>query len=107
MAEGSTDSDGKRITYGFVIVIVGLFVVSVVYLAAIMRFSVVSDVTAVVGTVTGLIGTIIGAFFGIQVGAEGKNKEMAARKEAEDIARQLAGNIPPETYRAAMNEINQ
>lgn len=107
MAEGSTDSDCKRTTYGFVIVIVGLFVVSVVYIAAIMRFSAVGDVTAVVGTVTGLIGTIIGAFFGIQVGAEGKNKEMEARKEAEVYARQISGYVEPSRYEEAMESIGK
>jgi hypothetical protein len=39
---------------------------------------------------------IIGAFFGVQVGAAGKEKAEAARKEAEEKALKLASAMEPE-----------
>lgn len=102
-----TACSSKRTTYGFVIVLAGLLVVTVVFVASLMKFGTVSDVTAVLGAVTGLIGTIIGAFFGIQVGAEGKTREMEARNKAEDFARELAGRVSPTDYQTIKNEIER
>jgi ABC-type nickel/cobalt efflux system permease component RcnA len=76
-------TDQLRIKYGFRIVIIGLVLVAVVFLAAIVKWTTASDVAAAVSSVTGVVGTIIGAFFGVQVGSAGKEKAEAARAEAE------------------------
>jgi hypothetical protein len=87
--------DQLRIKYGFLVVVIGLAVVTAIGVAAIAKWSAAADVTAVVGSVTGVVGTIVGAFFGVQVGSTGKEKAEAQRNVAEDKALQLASALPP------------
>jgi hypothetical protein len=68
---------------GFGVVVSGLVLVAIVYLAAVMKWSTAADVTTVVGSVTGIIGTLVGVFFGNSVGSAGKDKADAARNTAE------------------------
>jgi len=85
-----------RIKYGFYLVIIGLVVILVVSLVAVRKYTTANDVVTVIGSVTGVIGTIVGAFFGVQVGAAGKEKAEAARQEAEEKALKLASAMQPE-----------
>jgi len=91
----ASQTDQMRIRYGFLIVIIGLFLVTVVFLVAMKKYPTASDVTGVVGSVTGVVGTIIGAFFGVQVGSAGKEKAEAARNKAEDKVMRLAAALNP------------
>ncbi|MGE3404909.1 MAG: hypothetical protein AB7K63_20150 [Vicinamibacterales bacterium] len=68
------DIEVLRLTYGFRIVVGGLALVGVVFGLAVVLFEGAADVTAVVGSVSGVVGTVVGAFFGLQVGAAGKDK---------------------------------
>jgi hypothetical protein len=97
MAENGTASqtDQMRIKYGFWIVILGLVLVTVVFLVAMKKYAAASEVTGVVGSVTGVVGTIIGAFFGVQVGSAGKEKAETARTQAEDKVVRLAAALSP------------
>ena len=61
-------------TYGFIVVILGLVFVLAVFVFAIFKFNSASDVTTTVTSVGGVIGTIVGAFFGLQLGAAGKER---------------------------------
>lgn len=107
MAEETSNSqvDGLRVKYGFFVVLFGLLVVLAVFIVAVLRLEKAADATAVIGAVTGVIGTLVGTFFGIHVGAEGKEKAMAERKDAENFARHLAGHLDPEDYQEALKQI--
>ncbi|MGA2310664.1 MAG: hypothetical protein ABSG57_14110 [Candidatus Bathyarchaeia archaeon] len=72
-----------RTVYGFGVVVTGLVLVALVYVAAVVRWNTAADVTTVVGSVTGIIGTLVGVFFGNSVGSAGKDKAEAARNTAE------------------------
>ncbi len=91
-ANGSKN-DPLRTKYGFWIVFTGIVVVLVVFLASLLKWSSSNDVATSVGSVTSVLGTLIGAFFGIQVGSAGKEKEAADRKEAEDKALHFAAHM--------------
>jgi hypothetical protein len=75
---------------GFVIVILGLVCLLTVFLAN-FKFTSASDVTTTVTSVGGVIGTIVGAFFGLQLGAAGKDKVEQQRNKAQERALELAG----------------
>jgi len=93
--EAASQTDQMRIRYGFWIIILGFVLVTVVFLAAILKWTTASDVATVVGSVTGVVGTIIGAFFGVQVGSAGKEKAETARNQAEDKVVRLAAALDP------------
>jgi hypothetical protein len=78
---------------GFVIVILGLVCLLTVFLVANFKFSSASDVTTTVTSVGGVIGTIVGAFFGLQLGAAGKDKVEQQRNKAQERALELAGMV--------------
>jgi len=65
------------------VIVSGLVLVAIVYLAALVKESSAADVTTVVGSVTGIIGSLVGVFFGNSVGSAGKDKAEAARNTAE------------------------
>jgi hypothetical protein len=88
-------TDQLRIKYGFWVAVIGLLVVAGVFIVAVLRWNTAADVTTVVGSVTGVVGTVVGAFFGLNVGAAGKEKAEAERKEAESTALRLAAALPP------------
>ena len=54
-----------------------------------------ADVTAVVGSVATVIGTIMGAFFGVQVGSQGKEAAEAGRAKAESVTRKALAKLDP------------
>jgi uncharacterized protein YacL len=100
-----------RMRYGLWVVVIGLLIVLAVVGLALLKFSTANDITAVVGSVTSVIGTIVGAFFGIHVGAAGKDKAEDRANKAEDkaskaankalqLATELAGTMPPEDYKS-------
>lgn len=78
----------------------GLMVVLLVYGIAVVNWRSASGVAAVVGSVSGVIGTIVGAFFGVQVGAAGKEKAEDQRDRAQEQLRELAFVTSPATYEA-------
>jgi hypothetical protein len=75
---------------------IGLVVILVVFLVAVRKVTTANEVVTVIGSVTGVIGTTVGTFFGVQVGAAGKEKAEAAGKEAEEKALKLASAMQPE-----------
>jgi hypothetical protein len=93
---GGTQSDGLRSKYGFWVVVVGLAVVALVWTVAILNWKQASDVATAVGSVTGVVGTLVGAYFGVQVGAAGKEKAERDRDDAQDKVSKLAGALPPD-----------
>jgi len=96
-------NDVDRIFYGFVVVIAGLVAVSVGYLVAVFTKLPESDVATALASFGGVIGTIVGAFFGLHLGAAGKEKAEQRRQKAEEKALELAGMAPPDEYKAFRN----
>ena len=94
--ESSTPSpDLERIKYGAWLIGAAFVLLAVVLGIAVWRFTVASDVAAVVGSVATVIGTIVGAFFGVQVGSSGKEAAEAGRAHAERATRLALGKLDP------------
>lgn len=82
---GANQSDDDKTKLGFWIVVIGMVIAALVYVAAIIRYGTAQDVATSIGPITTLIGTLAGAFFGQQVGSAGKDK---AQKTALKLALQ-------------------
>ena len=102
----------------------GLFVVLASFIAAALIYSDAADVSTALAPVTGVVGTIVGAYFGVQVGSQGKDtadqradqrvrsaEQRAdarvqdvedARQQAELNAMRLAAVAPPEAAAAVL-----
>jgi Na+-transporting methylmalonyl-CoA/oxaloacetate decarboxylase gamma subunit len=96
-----TGADRDRIRYGFYVVVIGLGVVLLAFGFAVFRWTTAADVSAALAPITGVVGTVVGAFFGIQVGSQGKEAAEKDRKEAEDekdkakdLSTALAAKLP-------------
>jgi hypothetical protein len=78
------DTDQMRIRYAFLLAVVGLAVAAVLLLLLVfLKQWTASDTVAVVGLFTSVLGTLVGAFFGLQVGAAGLERERQERQEAQ------------------------
>ena len=91
------DIDRLRLRYGFWIIITGFALVFLITLIATFRWAEVTSVATVVGAVASLVGTVVGAFFGVQIGAVGKERAEAAR-ERSDQGIQAALSMSPRAY---------
>ena len=92
----SEDIDRLRLRYGFWIIISGFALVFVITLISTFRWAEVTSVATVVGAVASLVGTVVGAFFGVQVGAVGKERADAARERSEEGMKAALSMLPPE-----------
>ena len=104
--ETTEDIDRLRLRYGFWIIITGFALVFLITLIATFRWAEVTSVATVVGAVASLVGTVVGAFFGVQVGAVGKERAEAARERSEEGIKAALSMLPPESaeqIRAQMN----
>ncbi|HYC11217.1 MAG TPA: hypothetical protein VEC02_00955 [Nitrososphaerales archaeon] len=80
----SAQTDQMRIKYGYYIVIAGFLLVGLAFAASLLKFTMAADVSSVFGLITGVVGTLVGAFFGVQVGSQGKESAANAQKKAEN-----------------------
>jgi hypothetical protein len=90
----SEDIDRLRLRYGFWIIITGFALVFLITLIATFRWVEVTSVATVVGAVASLVGTVVGAFFGVQVGAVGKERAEAERERSERCGRAKRADEP-------------
>ena len=90
------DIDRLRLRYGFWIIITGFALVFLITLIATFRWVEVTSVATVVGAVASLVGTVVGAFFGVQVGAVGKERAEAERERSEQGIKAALSMLPPE-----------
>ena len=90
------DIDRLRLRYGFWIIITGFALVFLITLIATFRWVEVTSVATVVGAVASLVGTVVGAFFGVQVGAVGKERAEAERERSERGIKAALSMLPPE-----------
>jgi hypothetical protein len=88
--------DHMRIKYGFWIILMGFFRIALITAASILKWNDVTSVATVIGATTSLVGTVVGSFLGVQVGAAGKERVEADRKQSEETARIALSMLPPE-----------
>ena len=85
--------------YGFFIVIVGLISVIVLYISTILIFAnltpenLANNVVACMGAITGVVGSLVGAYFGVQLGASGKEASDASAAQNAALASAAMGQI--------------
>ena len=96
-----------RLRYGFWIIITGFALVFLITLIATFRWAEVTSVATVVGAVASLVGTVVGAFFGVQVGAVGKERAEAARERSEQGIKAALSMLPPESAAQLRAEMNR
>jgi hypothetical protein len=106
-APTSEEIDLLRLRYGFWIIITGFVLVFLITLVATFRWSEVTSVATVVGAVASLVGTVVGAFFGVQVGAVGKERADAARERSERGVKAALSMLPPEAAEQLRAEMNR
>jgi hypothetical protein len=99
--------DRLRLRYGFWIIITGFALVFLITLIATFRWVEVTSVATVVGAVASLVGTVVGAFFGVQVGAVGKERAEAARERSERGLKAALSMLPPESAEQLRAEMNR
>jgi hypothetical protein len=103
----SEDIDRLRLRYGFWIIITGFALVFLITLIATFRWAEVTSVATVVGAVASLVGTVVGAFFGVQVGAVGKERAEAERERSEQGIKTALSMLPPEAAEQLRAEMNR
>jgi hypothetical protein len=106
-APTSEEIDRLRLRYGFWIIITGFSLVFLITLIATFRWAEVTSVATVVGAVASLVGTVVGAFFGVQVGAVGKERSDAARERSEQGIKAALSMLPPEAAEQLRAEMNR
>jgi hypothetical protein len=103
----SEEIDRLRLRHGFWIIITGFALVFIIALIATFRWAEVTSVATVVGAVTSLVGTVVGAFFGVQVGAVGKERAEAARERSDQGIKAALSMLPPEAAEQLRAEMNR
>jgi hypothetical protein len=98
--------DRLRLRYGFWIIVTGFALVAFITIVSTFRWVEVTNVATVVGAVSSLVGTVVGAFFGVQVGAVGKERAEVSRERSEEMARAALSMLPPEVAQQLRSEMN-
>jgi hypothetical protein len=99
--------DRLRLRYGFWIIIIGFALVFSVTLIATFTWAEVTSVATLVGAVASLVGTVVGLFFGVQVGAVGKERADAARERSDEGIKAALSMLPPEAAEQLRAQMNQ
>lgn len=103
----SEEVDRLRLRYGFWIIITGFTLVFLITVISTFRWAEVTSVATVVGAVASLVGTVVGAFFGVQVGAVGKERAEAARERSEEGIKAALSMLPPDAAEQLRSEMNR
>ncbi len=107
-SSSAEEVDRLRLRYGFWIIIIrGFALVFLVTVISSFRWAEVTSVATVVGAVASLVGTVVGAFFGVQVGAVGKERADAARERSEEGIKAALSMLPPESAEQLRAEMNR
>ena len=94
-------ADVIRLKYGYNIVIGGVVAVIALYIATILTFAILTpdnlanNVVACMGAVTGVIGSLVAAFFGVQLGASGKEASDASAAQSSALAQGAMSQLGP------------
>ncbi|MBV9312254.1 MAG: hypothetical protein JO100_00670 [Pseudonocardia sp.] len=92
----SPDGSTARWRYGLIALCVGLGILLLAYFVTIFRYPVASDTATAIAPMATVVGSLAGAYFGIQVGAAGKDKADAARDSAHNEAIRWAALADPD-----------
>jgi hypothetical protein len=98
-AQSSGDDSGKW-KYGLAVVLAGLAVILIAFFLSLNEYDKAPDVSTALAPVTGVVGTLVGAYFGVQVGAAGKEKAEDARAKSEEEAKAALAALPPDQAEA-------
>ena len=111
---GAGQTEDTKARYGFWIVIAGLGSVIVLYIGTIITFAILSsadtlanNVVAAMGAITGVIGSLVGAYFGVQVGASGKETSDAAAAQSSALAQGAMSQLNPQQAQDAIDAAQQ
>jgi hypothetical protein len=88
------ESSKWKYMYGVWVVLAGLLVILVAFIWAVESYAKAADASTALAPVTGVVGTIVGAYFGVAVGAAGKDKADARAAQAEEKATFAAAHLP-------------
>ena len=89
---------------GLVVVVVGVLAVMTITTASIATVPGEQAATVAAGGLT-VVGTIVGAYFGVRVGAHGKQEAEAARVASEAKVVRLAAHIDKQDAAQVLDEI--
>jgi hypothetical protein len=88
---------------GLIAVCAGLLAVAGVAVTAMaLSSSDPSHVATIATSAIGVIGSVVGAYFGVRVGAAGREKTEAARQAEAARAQTLAAHLDPQTAQSAL-----
>lgn len=106
-------TEDVKAKYGYHIIIAGLALVSILYLATIIVFAILTpenlanNVVASMGAITGVIGSLAAAYFGLQAGAAGKESSDAKAAQQSALASAAMGQLDSEKSKAAIQNAQQ
>jgi hypothetical protein len=101
-------AEDPKARYGFRIVLAGLGSVAVLYIFTIVIYAVLTpdnlanNVVASMGAITGVIGSLVAAYFGVQLGAAGKEASDAKATEQAALASAAMGQLDSDKSRTAI-----
>lgn len=106
MAQGKGTKNGEveklRIRLAFWLSVIGLTLAALLVVVLLRsELKTATDITSVVGLFTSVLGTLVGAFFGLQIGAAGKEKAEQRAEEAQKKAGALQEAATPEVLEKA------
>ena len=105
-------TEQMRIRYAFSLAIIGLGIAAALAVFLVLRgWNNPSNVIAVVGLFTSVLGTLVGAFFGLQIGAAGREMDQQTARHAletarrsDTLARAALGALPPERAKEVLEQ---
>ncbi|WP_283133671.1 hypothetical protein [Rhizohabitans arisaemae] len=95
-------SDSTRWRFGFFVVLAGLIVVLISFVAAVV---VNSEMAVLFAGVAGVTGTIIGAYFGVLTGQSGKEQVEAELRRMNEVAVRMAAHVPTAQAESVINAV--
>jgi hypothetical protein len=106
-------SEDVKTKYGYQIVLAGLALVTVLYVATIIIFAILTpdnlanNVVASMGAITGVIGSLVAAYFGLQAGAAGKEAADAKAEQQSALASAAMGQLDSNKSQTAIQNAQQ
>ncbi len=107
-ASEADDVERLRLRYAFWLAIAGLGLAALLVIFLVVGTAITmqtaQDVVAIVGLFTSITGTLVGAFFGLQIGAAGKEREIQDRRTSQKMAEMALGMMEPEDAMKVMDK---
>ena len=101
-------TEQMRIRYAFWLAVVGLLLAAALVLILLIAnpkaVTTSADIVAIVGLFTSVLGTLVGAFFGVQIGSAGRDKEQQNAQAANRLAQRALAALAPTDAAAVFRE---